>query len=157
MKSRFIGLQARSQLWFRPYLLAIDLSLPEMLSSPRHSCTLFKEEWCYCSRPLLPHPQPIRWNIDPYGFGGGRAERVGFGGNVGGFADCLADVPVVYYITERFAPLPDVGTRRDPPLFTVWWVSIQMHTCRGFVHRLWGLPICQKETSVTTTIIRILN
>jgi len=38
---------------------------------------------------------------------------------VGGCADSLADVLAVYYINVCAQPLPDRGTRRDPPPFTV--------------------------------------
>lgn len=77
-----------------------------------HSCTLFMPEWCYCSRPLLPHPQPIRRNEDPSGFGCGRVQSLRLVDFVEGCADSLADVLAVYYINVCARPLPDRGTRR---------------------------------------------
>lgn len=85
-----------------------------MFSSPMHSCTLFMPEWCYCSRPLLPHPQPIRRNENPSGFGcgSGRVQSLGLVDFVGGCADSLADVVAVYYVNVGARSLPKRGTRR---------------------------------------------
>lgn len=105
--------------------------------------------------PLLQHPRPIGWKQDPSGFDCGRAQTLGLVDFVGGCVDSLADVVAVYYIKVCAQPLPDRGTRRDPPLFTVWWAPIQLHTCHGFVALLWGSRSCQKEMSVIE--IPILN
>lgn len=45
-------------------------------------------------------------------------------------------------------PLPMRGTRRDPPLFTVWWFPTLLRTCHVFVSSLSGATIFRKEVSV---------
>lgn len=70
--------------------------------------------------PLSQHPRPMGWNQDPSGFDCGRALSLGLVDFVGGCADSSADVLAVYYINVCAQPLPDRGTRRDPPLCTVW-------------------------------------
>lgn len=104
--------------------------------------------------PPLQHPRPIGWNQDPSGFYCGRAQSLGLVDFVGGCADSLADALAVYYINVRSAP-PRHRHTPGPPLFTVWWAPTQMHTCRCFVVLLWGSRSCQKEMSVTATVITI--